>query len=100
MPSWFSPLFYQSKYGTFKQALVTNPWQWEARQQRDREHAEWLQAMEPFQKEADECLEKLRKAARGYLRGRQRTELGSMSGEQPIKILVRALHRKYVERGQ
>jgi len=86
--------------GTFKQALVTNHWQWEASQQRDREHAEWLQAMEPFQKEADECLEKLRKAARAYVRGRERTELRSMSAEGAYRVLVRALHRKYVERGQ
>jgi hypothetical protein len=48
--------------GTFKDAFRTNQWQWEASQERDREFAEWLGAMEPFQKEAKECAEKLRKA--------------------------------------
>jgi hypothetical protein len=54
--------------------------------------------MEPFQEEARECAEKLKKAARRYVRGRQRTELRFMSGEGAHKMLVQAMYRRYVER--
>jgi hypothetical protein len=37
--------------GTFKEAFRITQAQWEASQQRDRELAEWLAAMEPFQEE-------------------------------------------------
>jgi hypothetical protein len=83
--------------GTFKDAFRTNQWQWEASQERDREFAEWLAAMEPFQEEAKECADKLRKAARAYV-SKGQSRLMSMSAEEVYKIIVQALHRRYVER--
>jgi hypothetical protein len=84
--------------GTFTQALLTNPAQWQASQERDREHAEWLAAMEPFQKEADACLEALKKAARAHGSRGQRARIRSMSAQETYKTFVQERYRSHVER--